>query len=135
MTEEEFNPEVNCTFSVKFDPETKESYSEKISLEKFKELESQDKSYLFKLAAKDSIDKVSKSKEVKVTDEQLQNCSIKYQVLSSNTCFVGVKSQKIKYNVPESKPEVFLGKQSLKTGMHTQCMTVSNQMPPPPQSQ
>ena len=56
MTEEEFK-QVKCTFSVKFDPETKKSHSDKISLDKFKELESQDKLYLFKLAAKDSIDK------------------------------------------------------------------------------
>ena len=77
MTEEEFK-KVDCTFSVKFDPETKKSHSDKIALDKFKEIESEDKSYLFKLAAKDSIDKNAKSKEVKVTDEQLQNCSIKY---------------------------------------------------------
>ena len=70
MTDDEFE-RINCTFSVKFDPETKKSHSEQISLDKFKELESEDKSYLFKLAAKDSIDRNSKSKEVHVTDEQL----------------------------------------------------------------
>ena len=69
------------------------------------------------LAAKDFIDRNSKTKEVKVTYEQLQTCSIKYQVLSSNTCFVGVMSQKVKYNDPESKPEIFLGKKSLGVGM------------------
>ena len=77
MSEEEFK-KVNCTFSVKFDPETKKGHSEKITLDQFKELKTEDKSYLFKLAAKDSIDKNQKTKEVKVTDEQLQSCSIKY---------------------------------------------------------
>ena len=59
MTEDEFK-KVDCTFSVKFDPETKKGHCEKISLEKFKELKSEDKSYLFKLAAKDSIDRNQK---------------------------------------------------------------------------
>merc|ERR1719498_1382234 len=124
MTEDEFN-KVDCTFNVKFDPETKKGHSEKISLDKFKELKSEDKSYLFKLAAKDSIDRNQKQansvfSQSHVTDEQLQKCSIKYQVLSKNTCFVGVKSQKKKFNAPESKPEIFLGKQSLKMGMQSQ---------------
>ena len=35
MTEEEFE-KINCTFSVKFDPETRKSHSEQISLDKFK---------------------------------------------------------------------------------------------------
>lgn len=87
MSEPEFK-KLNCTFSVKYDPETKKGHSEKIKLDKFKEIQCSDKSYLFKLAAKDSIEK---SAEVKVTDAQLQETSVKYQVLSKNTCFVGIK--------------------------------------------
>ena len=73
---------------------------------------------LFKLAAKDSIDRIqydssdsdssSDDRESMVTDEQLQKCSIKYQVLAKNTCFVGVKSQKKKFNDPSSKTKISL---------------------------
>ena len=56
MTVDEFK-KIKCTFSVKFDPEIKKGYTEKIPLNSFQELVSSDKLNLFKLAAKDSIDR------------------------------------------------------------------------------
>ena len=48
---------MNCVFNVKYDPDTKEPYTEKINLSQFKEIKCSDNTYLFKLAAKDSIEK------------------------------------------------------------------------------
>jgi hypothetical protein len=56
MSEDEFT-KMKCTFYCKFNPETKDSQTENIDPSKFKEIDCHDNSYLFKLAAKDAIEK------------------------------------------------------------------------------
>ena len=86
MPEEKFE-KMKCTFYVKFNPETKDSQTEDIDPSKFKEIECHDHTYLFKLAAKDAIE----HSQDKVPQKEMQDLSVKYQVLSKHTQMVGVK--------------------------------------------
>lgn len=56
MTEEEFE-NMNCKFKCGYEPKTREPFEEVIDKSKFLEVEHEDHSFLFKLAAKEGLEK------------------------------------------------------------------------------
>lgn len=55
MTEEEFE-KIDCEFKCGFNPATKEPSNKKIRKDEFQEIDLEEHSFLFKLAAKQAID-------------------------------------------------------------------------------
>lgn len=126
MTEEEF-AKMNCMFSCEYDPRTMEPFEQSIDKGLFKETESQDKNFLFKLAANNFI-----RQQISIAKKDIQEVAVRYQVLSKHTELVGVS----RVNQPQSAPQQVQPKsfgfggpvQKEAFGKRTKATTISNQI-------
>jgi hypothetical protein len=92
-----------CLFDCKLDQHTDEPFSQKIEMTQFTEVDIDDNSVLFKLAAKQAIENNNQN----VDREQIESMSVKYQVLSKHTKMIGVKKNRVKASAPVENIRVY----------------------------
>lgn len=94
MNEEEFE-QMNCKFSYEDKTATNGRSEKTIDKSMFKEIDFEEHTCIFKLATHDAIKSNTQSKKQPlVSKEQVQDCSIRYQVLSKDVSMVGVKKNR-----------------------------------------